>query len=79
MEENNNVVGTTSKTSELPVRVAVRVRPLITSEKRKGENNVVNVDKKTAQAILGKDRCFAFDFAYGIASKQEEIYNHKNR
>ena len=75
MEENNNVVGTTSKTSELPVRVAVRVRPLITSEKRKGENNVVNVDKKTAQAILGKDRCFAFDFAYGIASKQEEIYN----
>ena len=35
MEENNNVVGTTSKTSELPVRVAVRVRPLITSENEK--------------------------------------------
>ena len=61
------------KSSELPVRVAVRVRPLISSEKRRGDNNVVNVDKKTAQVILGKDRCFAFDFAYGIASKQEQM------
>ena len=63
-----------SASKELPVRVAVRVRPLVASERQAGANTVIGTDKKSAQAVLGKDRTFAFDFAYGIESTQEGIY-----
>ena len=60
---------------ELAVRVAVRVRPLVASELQAGANTVVGTDKKSAQAVLGDGRTFAFDFAYGLESTQENIYD----
>ena len=59
------------------VRVAVRVRPLVTSERQEGCDVVLSVDNQTKQIISNNntDRTFAFDHTYGISSTQTQIYN----
>jgi hypothetical protein len=54
--------------------VAVRVRPLLARERLEQATSCVT-SLSDKQIILGSDRAFTFDRAYGDAAQQESIYN----
>ncbi|KAM6152493.1 kinesin-like protein KIF27 isoform 2-T2 [Erethizon dorsatum] len=60
---------------EIPVKVAVRVRPLLCKEVLHNHQVCVRVVPNTQQIIIGKDRVFTFDFVFGKNSTQDEVYN----
>ncbi|XP_065519403.1 kinesin-like protein KIF27 isoform X2 [Lathamus discolor] len=59
---------------EIPVKVAVRIRPLLSKEVLHNHQVCVRLVPKTQQIIIGKDRVFTFDFVFGKNSTQEEVY-----
>lgn len=60
--------------SEVCVRVAVRIRPLLSKEVLQNHQVCVRVVPGTAQVMLGTDRLYAFDHAFGPAASQDEVY-----
>ncbi|XP_051822247.1 kinesin-like protein KIF27 isoform X2 [Antechinus flavipes] len=60
---------------EIPVRVAVRVRPLLCKEILHNHQVCVRLIPNTQQIIIGKDRIFTFDFVFGKNSTQDEVYS----
>ncbi|MBW03162.1 Kinesin-like protein KIF27, partial [Eschrichtius robustus] len=60
---------------EIPVKVAVRIRPLLCKEVLHNHQACVRVIPNTQQVIIGKDRVFTFDFVFGKNSTQDEVYN----
>ncbi|XP_061055274.1 kinesin-like protein KIF27 isoform X3 [Eubalaena glacialis] len=60
---------------ELPVKVAVRIRPLLCKEVLHNHQACVRVIPNTQQVIIGRDRVFTFDFVFGKNSTQDEVYN----
>ncbi|XP_065512025.1 kinesin-like protein KIF27 isoform X3 [Caloenas nicobarica] len=63
-----------SVTEEIPVKVAVRIRPLLSKEVLHNHQVCVRIVPNTQQIIIGKDRVFTFDFVFGKNSTQEEVY-----
>ncbi|KAM6289413.1 kinesin-like protein KIF27 [Aegotheles albertisi] len=63
-----------SGTEGIPVKVAVRVRPLLPKEVLHNHQVCVRLVPHTQQIIIGKDRVFTFDFVFGKNSTQEEVY-----
>ncbi|KAG2466284.1 KIF27 protein, partial [Polypterus senegalus] len=59
---------------EIPVRVAVRVRPLLPKEIFRHQHVCVRIVPNTQQVIIGKDRAFTFDFVFGQKSAQDQVY-----
>ncbi|KFV69355.1 Kinesin-like KIF27, partial [Dryobates pubescens] len=59
---------------ETPVKVAVRVRPLLFKEVLHNHQTCVRLIPNTQQIIIGKDRVFTFDYVFGKNSTQEEVY-----
>ncbi|MBN3293958.1 KIF27 protein, partial [Polypterus senegalus] len=59
---------------ETPVKVAVRIRPLLPKEILHNQHVCVRVVPNTQQIIIGKDRPFTFDFVFGQNSVQDEVY-----
>ncbi|NXU55481.1 KIF27 protein, partial [Turnix velox] len=59
---------------EIPVKVAVRIRPLLFKEILHNHQVCVRSVPNTQQIIIGKDRVFTFDFVFGKNSTQEEVY-----
>ncbi|XP_010127848.1 PREDICTED: kinesin-like protein KIF27, partial [Chlamydotis macqueenii] len=59
---------------EIPVKVAVRIRPLLSKEVLHNHQVCVRLVPNTQQIIIGKDRVFTFDFVFGKNSTQEEVY-----
>ncbi|NXI41721.1 KIF27 protein, partial [Galbula dea] len=59
---------------EIPVKVAVRIRPLLSKEVLHNHQVCVRLVPNTQQLIIGKDRVFTFDFVFGKNSTQEEVY-----
>ncbi|XP_008937273.1 PREDICTED: kinesin-like protein KIF27, partial [Merops nubicus] len=59
---------------EIPVKVAVRIRPLLSKEILHNHQVCVRLVPNTQQIIIGKDRAFTFDFVFGKNSTQEEVY-----
>ncbi|XP_070566373.1 kinesin-like protein KIF27 isoform X2 [Ptychodera flava] len=59
---------------EVPVKVAVRVRPLSPKEKLHHHQVCVKVLAGSNQLVLGKDRAFTFDYVLSAKSTQEETY-----
>lgn len=59
---------------EIPVKVAVRIRPLLSKEILHNHQVCVRLVPNTQQVIIGKDRVFTFDFVLGKNSTQEEVY-----
>ncbi|XP_027526593.1 kinesin-like protein KIF27 isoform X2 [Neopelma chrysocephalum] len=59
---------------EIPVKVAVRVRPLLSKEILHNHQVCVRLVPNAKQIIIGKDHVFTFDFVFGKSSTQEEIY-----
>ncbi|NXK47595.1 KIF27 protein, partial [Chauna torquata] len=59
---------------EIPVKVAIRIRPLLSKEVLHNHQVCVRSVPNTQQIIIGKDRVFTFDFVFGKNSTQEEVY-----
>ncbi|XP_004949264.1 kinesin-like protein KIF27 isoform X3 [Gallus gallus] len=59
---------------EIPVKVAVRIRPLLSKEVLHNHQVCVRLVPNTQQIIIGKDRAFTFDFVFGKNSTQGEVY-----
>ncbi|NWU89485.1 KIF27 protein, partial [Upupa epops] len=64
-----------SDMEEIPVKVAVRVRPLLSKEVLHNHQVCVRLVPNTQQVIIGKDRVFTFDFVFGKNSTQKEVYD----
>ncbi|MED6239464.1 hypothetical protein ATANTOWER_006741 [Ataeniobius toweri] len=61
--------------SEVCVRVAVRIRPLLRRELLHHHKVCVRVvPPGSAQVMLGSDRLFSFDHAFGPTASQDEVY-----
>uniref|UniRef100_A0A8C3WU69 Kinesin family member 27 n=1 Tax=Catagonus wagneri TaxID=51154 RepID=A0A8C3WU69_9CETA len=60
---------------EIPVKVAVRIRPLLCKEVLHNHQACVRVIPNTQQIIIGRDRVFTFDFVFGKNSTQDEVYS----
>uniref|UniRef100_A0A4W3IB36 Kinesin motor domain-containing protein n=1 Tax=Callorhinchus milii TaxID=7868 RepID=A0A4W3IB36_CALMI len=66
----------TGKSSECtPVRVAVRVRPLLPKETLHGHQSCVHVASDSRLLTLGHDHCFSFDVVLDQNANQEELYS----
>lgn len=62
--------------SEDLVRVAVRIRPLIQSEKERGCQTCLNVIPGEPQIqIASTERSFTFNYVFPADSSQEEFYD----
>ncbi|CAH2294228.1 kinesin KIF27 [Pelobates cultripes] len=59
---------------EIPVKVAVRIRPLLSKEILHNHQVCVRLVPNTQQIIIGKDRVFTFDFVFGKNSAQDDVY-----
>lgn len=60
--------------SEVCVRVAVRIRPLLPKEVLHQHQVCVRAVPGFEQVMLGSDRCFAFDHAFGPTVGQDQVY-----
>ncbi|XP_074809288.1 kinesin-like protein KIF27 isoform X2 [Natator depressus] len=59
---------------EIPVKVAIRIRPLLSKEILHNHQVCMRLVPNTQQVIIGKDRVFTFDFVFGKNSTQDEVY-----
>jgi hypothetical protein len=57
------------------VRVAVRARPLVATERAARAKEAVIVAPDGRSVLVGRERQFVFDDAYGTGAPQEAIYN----
>lgn len=60
---------------EIPVKVAVRIRPLSSKEILHNHQVCVRPVPNTQQIIIGKDRVFTFDHVFGKSSTQDDVYS----
>jgi kinesin family protein 4/21/27 len=58
----------------IPVKVALRIRPLVPREKAEACNECIRTIPGLQQVILGKDKNFSFDYVFAQSSPQVEIY-----
>ena len=58
----------------IPVKVALRIRPLVPREKCDACNECIRAINGLPQIILGKDKNFSFDFVFSQSSPQVELY-----
>jgi len=58
----------------IPVKVAVRARPLVEKEINEGCQQCVTFVPGEPQIIIGKDKAFTFDFVYSSVACQEDVY-----
>ncbi|KFD48167.1 hypothetical protein M513_10953 [Trichuris suis] len=57
----------------IPIKVAVRCRPMVLIEKEKGASDCLQVLSETNQVIID-GRCFQFDDVFGHSSSQHQVY-----
>ena len=58
----------------IPVRVALRCRPLINRETAEGCQVCLEFVKGEPQVILGADRAFTYDYVFGPDTSQKYVY-----
>ena len=58
----------------IPVKVAVRGRPLVDKELSEGCQSCIMFVPGEAQIVVGKDKSFAYDFVYPPSVGQEPVY-----
>ena len=71
-------VTTSTVASSIPVRVVVRVRPLIPLETETGAEECVTVDDKS-HSVFVSDRSFCFDSVFGSGCTQDFVYEESVR
>lgn len=63
-----------NQTSEVAVKVAVRVRPLNNREKLHQHQPCVRLSSETNQLVIGKDKIFTFDYVLAPKTSQSDLY-----
>lgn len=58
----------------IPVKVAVRSRPMVEKEVNEGCQSSIMFVPNEPQLVIGKDKSFTFDFVYCCESSQDEVY-----
>ena len=58
----------------IPVKVALRIRPLVPREKADACAECLRTIAGEQQVILGKDKAFTYDYVYSQSSPQIEVY-----
>jgi kinesin family member 4 len=58
----------------IPMKVALRMRPLIGCEKKDGCGECVRTLGDIPQVIIGKDKGFTYDFLFTQSTPQIEVY-----
>ena len=58
----------------IPVKVALRIRPLVPREQTEACTECVRTIPSEQQIILGKDKAFTYDYVFSQTSPQVEIY-----
>lgn len=71
-------VTTSTVASSIPVRVVVRVRPLIPLETETGAEECITVDDKS-HSVFVSDRSFCFDSVFGSGCTQDFVYEESVR
>ncbi|XP_035022645.2 kinesin-like protein KIF27 [Hippoglossus stenolepis] len=61
--------------TEVCVKVALRVRPLLPHELIQNHKVCVRIVPDSTQVMVGSDRLFSFDHAFGPTATQDEVYN----
>ncbi|XP_057688074.1 kinesin-like protein KIF27 isoform X2 [Corythoichthys intestinalis] len=61
--------------TEVRIRVAVRLRPLLPRERLHAHRECLRVVPGAPQVILGSDQVFSFDHAFGPSASQDEVYD----
>ncbi|XP_070552718.1 chromosome-associated kinesin KIF4-like [Ptychodera flava] len=59
---------------DIPVRVAVRCRPLITKELSEGCQTCLTFVPNEPQLVLGKDKAFTYDYVFDSKTQQSVVY-----
>lgn len=59
----------------IPVRVALRCRPLVPKEINEGCQCCLNFVPSEPQVIVGNDKAFTFDYVFDPTTEQEEVFN----
>ncbi|XP_070384374.1 chromosome-associated kinesin KIF4-like isoform X2 [Dermacentor albipictus] len=59
----------------IPVRVAVRCRPLLSKELLEGCQACARTCPSNQSIVLGGDKTFSYDYVFGVESSQVQIYD----
>ncbi|KAM4840973.1 chromosome-associated kinesin KIF4A-like [Thomomys bottae] len=59
----------------IPVRVALRCRPLVPKEISEGCQMCLSFVPGEPQVVVGTDKCFTYDFVFDPSAEQEEVFN----
>ncbi|XP_062994479.1 chromosome-associated kinesin KIF4A [Elgaria multicarinata webbii] len=62
-------------TRVIPVRVALRCRPLVPKERAEGCQMCLSFVPGEQQVVLGKDKPFTYDYVFDPSAEQEEVFN----
>jgi kinesin family member 4 len=60
----------------IPVKVALRIRPLMAREKADACNECLRTIAREQQVILGKDKAFTYDYLFTQQTPQIEVYEN---
>ncbi|XP_048337906.1 kinesin-like protein KIF7 isoform X1 [Sphaerodactylus townsendi] len=67
-------MGRKAESKEIPVQVAVRIRPLLPKEQLRGHQTCLRGDPETKEVTLGHNRHFHFDTVLTESASQESVY-----
>lgn len=59
----------------IPVRVALRCRPLVLKETSEGCQTCLSFVPGEPQVIVGSDKAFTYDYVFDPSVGQEEVFN----
>nr|XP_034990346.1 chromosome-associated kinesin KIF4A [Zootoca vivipara] len=59
----------------IPVRVALRCRPLVPKELSEGCQMCLSFVPGEQQVVLGNDKAFTYDYVFDPSTEQEEVFN----
>ncbi|XDV39234.1 hypothetical protein PO909_008498 [Leuciscus waleckii] len=59
----------------IPVRVALRCRPLVPKEINEGCQCCLHFVPGEPQVIVGVDKAFTYDYVFDPTTEQEEVFN----
>ncbi|KAJ7996788.1 hypothetical protein DPEC_G00240660 [Dallia pectoralis] len=71
----SNVVMSKEDDKSIPVRVALRCRPLVPKEINEGCQTCLTFVPGEPQVIVGTEKAFTYDYVYDPSSEQEEVFN----
>ena len=62
------------KEKVIPVRVALRIRPLVPKEVGEGCKQCIRCIPENTQVVIGNDKAFTYDYVFDTTSIQEDLY-----